>query len=93
VRGTVRSVLRAEDVRAVIAEHHGDTDRLEMVTADLRSDDGWSAAVRGCRYVLHVASPVPTGPPRSANDIIAPARDGALRVLSAAGRASVDGWC
>lgn len=89
VRGTVRSALRADDVRAVIAEHHGDTDRLEMVTADLQSDDGWDAAVRGCRFVLHVASPVPFRPPRNADDIIAPARDGALRVLSAAGRAGV----
>ena len=90
VRGTVRSALRADDVMALAAEHHGDMGRLEIVTADLRSDRGWREAVHGCRYVLHVASPVPLRPPRDANDLIAPARDGALRVLDAAVAAGVE---
>jgi nucleoside-diphosphate-sugar epimerase len=33
---------------------------------------------------LHVASPLPTGVPRDADELIVPARDGALRVLRAA---------
>lgn len=90
VRGTARSALRADDVRAVVAEHHGDIRRLEIVTADLRSDRGWREAAHGCRYVLHVASPVPSRPPRHADDLIAPARDGALRVLDAAVAAGVE---
>ncbi len=47
-------------------------------------DDGWRDAVRGCRYVLHVASPLPSRPPRHEDELIVPARDGALRVLAAA---------
>lgn len=90
VRGTVRSAPRADDARAVIAEQHADTARVEIVTADLLSDDGWGEAVRGCRFVLHVASPVPSRPVRNADDLIAPARDGALRVLSAAADAGVE---
>ena len=53
-------------------------DRLRVVAADLTSDEGWSAAVAGCRYVLHPASPLGGG---SAGSMLAAARDGALRVL------------
>jgi nucleoside-diphosphate-sugar epimerase len=42
--------------------------------------------VAGCDYVLHVASPFPPAQPKDPNELIAPARDGALRVL----RASLD---
>jgi nucleoside-diphosphate-sugar epimerase len=55
---------------------------LELVTADLLSDDGWEEATRGCQYVLHVASP--TSAPKDENEVIKPARDGTLRVLKAA---------
>ncbi len=48
---------------------------------------GWSAAVEGCRYVLHPASPLGGG---SEESLIATARDGALRVLRAAVDAGVD---
>lgn len=89
VRGTVRSLRRADEVRAVIAAHTGGKD-LELVEADLTSDAGWADAVRGCRYVLHVASPLPSAPPKDENELIVPARDGALRVLAAAVAEHVD---
>ena len=41
----------------------------------------------GCDYVLHVASPFPPAQPKDPDELIVPARDGALRVL----RASLDG--
>jgi dihydroflavonol-4-reductase len=63
---------------------------LEFVEATLTSDDGWAEAVRGCRFVLHVASPFPSTIPREENDLIVPARDGALRVLRAASEAGVE---
>ncbi|HET8778571.1 MAG TPA: NAD-dependent epimerase/dehydratase family protein, partial [Agromyces sp.] len=56
---------------------------------DLTHDDGWPAALDGVSYVLHVASPFPMGEPKDANELIAPARDGALRVLRAARDAGV----
>ena len=31
---------------------------LEFCELDLLNDDGWDAAVKGCDYVLHLASPV-----------------------------------
>jgi dihydroflavonol-4-reductase len=64
--------------------------RLQVVVADLMSDTGWSDAVAGCRYVLHVASPFPPNQPKDPQELIVPARDGALRVLRAALDAGVE---
>ena len=43
----------------------------------------------GVRYVLHVASPIPSSMPKSPDDLIVPAREGTLNVMRAASRASV----
>lgn len=58
-------------------------DRLTVVPADLSRDDGWAEAVAGCDYVLHIASPFPPEQPKDPDELIVPARDGALRVLKA----------
>lgn len=88
VRTTVRSLDREPAVRAMLGEH-GSTDALSFVTADLLSDAGWPDAVAGCDFVLHVASPFPLRQPKDANELIVPAREGALRVLRAARDAGV----
>ena len=91
VRGTIRSMGRADQVRGVLAPHAGAAmDRLELVAADLMSDAGWDDAVRGCRFVLHMASPLPSRPPKHEDELIVPARDGALRVLRAASAGGVE---
>src|SRR4051794_6858210 len=88
VRTTVRDIAREQAVRdAVAAAGVGAGERLSVVAADLTSDDGWADAVAGCRYVLHVASPFPPSQPKDPDELIVPARDGALRVL----RAALDG--
>jgi nucleoside-diphosphate-sugar epimerase len=85
VRTTVRSLKREGDVRAMLKEGGTDPgDRLSFVAADLENDAGWSEAVAGCEYVLHVASPFPPTIPKSEDELIVPAREGALRVLRAA---------
>lgn len=90
VRTTVRSLSREADVRATLKAAGADAgERLSFVAADLSADAGWDEAVRGCAYVLHVASPFPPGVPKDENDVIGPARDGALRVLRAARDAGV----
>jgi len=89
VRGTLRSMRRAEEVRAVLAPRHPAAARIDFVEADLGADAGWTAAVAGCRYVQHVASPFPAVHPKDENDLIRPAREGALRVLRAAKAAGV----
>jgi len=89
VRGTVRSLSREPTLREALAKHT-ETDNFELVTADLMSDEGWAEAVLGCRYVWHVASPVPNAPPKHEDDFIVPARDGTLRVLRAASEVGVE---
>jgi nucleoside-diphosphate-sugar epimerase len=91
VRTSVRSLKREADVRAMLAQG-GCADagaRLSFVAADLGGDAGWPEAVAGCDYVLHVASPFPAQVPNDENELIGPARDGALRVLRAARDAGV----
>jgi nucleoside-diphosphate-sugar epimerase len=96
VRGTARGTGRTEEVAAVLRPHLDDAGRerladgFEVVAADLTADDGWDDAVAGCRFVLHVASPLPRTPPRNEDDLIVPARDGVLRVLRAAAQAGVE---
>jgi nucleoside-diphosphate-sugar epimerase len=87
VRTTVRSPDREATVRELVGAESADA--LSFATADLTSDAGWGDAVSGCDYVLHVASPFPLGPPKHEDDLIVPAREGALRVLRAARDAQV----
>lgn len=90
VRTTVRSLSRENDVRAMLRQAGVEPgDQLSFVAADLTKDDGWADAVAGCTYVLHVASPFPPAAPQHEDELIIPARDGALRVLKAARDAGV----
>jgi nucleoside-diphosphate-sugar epimerase len=105
VRATLRAPAREAEVRAMLAAGgtrpdgalSGDAPpegalsetRLSFVPADLLSDAGWPAAVAGCDFVLHVASPLPLRMPRHAADLIIPAREGTLRVLRASREAGV----
>jgi dihydroflavonol-4-reductase len=95
VRGTARSDGRTQEVADIVRPHLTEAGRRQLetgfsvVAADLTSDDGWDAAVAGCRYVLHVASPLPRTPPKHVDDLVVPAREGTLRVLRAAQAAGV----
>ena len=90
VRTTVRSLKREAELRAMLKRGGADPgDRLTLAIADLEQDSGWAEAVAGCEYVLHVASPFPATLPKNEDELIIPAREGALRVLRAARDASV----
>jgi nucleoside-diphosphate-sugar epimerase len=90
VRTTVRNPAREIDVRALLMAGGSEPgDRLQFFAADLEQDAGWSEAVAGCEYVLHVASPFPPRVPKDENELIVPAREGTLRVLRAARDAGV----
>src|SRR6266542_4487537 len=83
VRATVRTEEQENKVRETLSKHV-DTNKLEFFRADLTKDEGWNQAVNSCDYVLHLASPFPTDAPKDENEVIAPARDGTLRILRAA---------
>jgi nucleoside-diphosphate-sugar epimerase len=90
VRTTVRSLKREGDVRAMLKEGGAEPgERLSFFAADLKNDAGWADAVAGCEYVLHVASPLPAKVPKNEDELIVPAREGALRVLRASRDAGV----
>ena len=82
VRTTVRNLKREDDVRVMLK--YGGAERVDsvrVIAADLENDSGWADAVAGCDYVLHVASPFPAKMPKNEDELIVPAREGALRVL------------
>ena len=84
VRGTLRSLKLAGAVEVDIRKFAGASGRLSFVEADLLSDAGWREAMAGAQYVMHAASPFPPSLPKHEDDLIAPAREGTLRVLQAA---------
>ncbi|MFC1412517.1 NAD-dependent epimerase/dehydratase family protein [Streptacidiphilus sp. N1-12] len=89
VRTTVRSGGKEQAVLDAVSTQLDPAGRLSFAVADLTADDGWDDAVKGVDYVLHVASPLGGGATDDPDAMIAPARDGALRVLHAATAAGV----
>ena len=90
VRTTVRDLRREPELRALVKEAGAEAgERLRFFAADLMKDGGWMEAADGCEYVLHVASPFPARIPKHEDELIVPAREGALRVLRAARDAGV----
>ena len=84
VRGTLRSIVRETELRKTLSKFVDAGDKLSFTETDLLNDKGWDVAMQGCEYVLHLASPFPLHMPEDENDLIRPAREGALRVLKAA---------
>jgi len=92
VRGSLRSMDRAEEVRAALRPKLGDSaalDRLSFVDLDLTTDAGWPEAMDGVDVLMHTASPFPMTQPKDAEAIVRPAVDGTLRALKAAHAAGV----
>jgi dihydroflavonol-4-reductase len=81
VRGTVRNLARADEVRGWLGVTPNE---LPLFAADLTSDAGWVEAAAGCSHMLHIASPIPKSAPKSDDELVIPARDGAIRALQAA---------
>ncbi|MDA8196252.1 MAG: NAD-dependent epimerase/dehydratase family protein [Actinomycetota bacterium] len=89
VRGTVRSLDSEASVRQALGRGGVDDSGLELVRADLTTDDGWPIALAGVEEVHHVASPIPPAQPEDPNELIVPAREGTIRVLRSACDAGV----
>lgn len=89
VRATLRSLEKQAAAHAAIATATDPSERLSFVAADLLNDRGWDEAMVGVDYVLHVASPLSGAGAGDRMSMVAPARDGTLRVLKAAVKAGV----
>ncbi|MFN4204561.1 MAG: SDR family oxidoreductase [Tabrizicola sp.] len=90
VRGTLRRMERAGEVRAALAPYLTETaGAISFVQADLEADAGWAEAMQGVAAVVHTASPFPIAQPRDPATVIRPAVEGTERVLKAAAAAGV----
>ena len=77
VRGTLRSAANSANLT------HFPGGAVEYFEANLMSDQGWEAAMKGASYLLHVASPFPIGKV-APDSLCQPAVEGTERVLRAA---------
>ena len=87
VRTTVRSLDRADAVRDAVRRGGADDAELTFTVASLTSGEGWADAAAGVTGVYHLASPMIQS--QNPDEVVVPARDGALHVLRAARDAGV----
>ena len=90
VRGSLRDLNRAGEVRQTMSAHGADIKNLEFVALDLLSDAGWDEAMKGVKYLQHTASPFVTSMPDDEMELIRPAVDGTTRAINAALAARVE---
>ncbi|MCU1482714.1 MAG: epimerase [Subtercola sp.] len=87
VRTTVRGAASEPRLREALRRAEADDSGLEIVHASLTEDEGWASVTADIDGVYHLASPmIQSADP---DDVVVPARDGALRVLRAARDARV----
>ena len=89
VRGSLRSLSKSQKVIDAIKKETDPKDNLEFCELDLLKDDGWDDAMKGCEFVMHVASPFINIEPKDENEYIRPAVDGTMRALNAAKSAGI----
>ncbi len=87
VRATLRTPAGEAGLREALRRAGADDGALDTVFVSLTEDAGWADATAGMDGVYHLASPmIQSSDP---DEVVVPARDGALRVLKAARAAGV----
>lgn len=90
VRTTLRSLSKKDEVIQTLKTGGIATfENLSFIETSLTEGDQWDDAMKDCKYVLSVASPVFFEIPKDENEMIRPAVEGILRVLKAARNAGV----
>ena len=89
VLGTVRNKNLIEQTKETLSKY-ASIDKLSFVELDLLKDDGWNEAAKGCKYIMHIASPFPMKVSNNRNSLLPVAVDGTLRVLNAGLNAGVE---
>lgn len=93
VRGSLRSLDRADEVHDAVSAHVNDKasigQDISFVELDLNNDGGWAEAMAGIDVLIHTASPFPMEQPDDEEQLIRPAVDGALRAVKAANAAGI----
>lgn len=89
MRGSMRNPSKEALVRNAIDPNGNHQESIEFCHLDLLRDEGWEEAMKGCDYVLHVASPFYINEPKDEQEFIKPAVDGTLRAMRFAKQAGV----
>lgn len=89
VKGSIRSLSKAESVTNTIKQYVDPNDNLSFCELDLLNDNGWDEAMEDCDFVMHVASPFFSKVPKDENELINPAVEGTLRALKSADKADI----
>ncbi len=84
VRAAVRSLERGQKLKTMLTRLTPAAEGLELARIDLTDDAGWVEAMDGVNYAHHLAAPLPHKAPGDLDALVAPTRDGMLRVLNAA---------
>ena len=84
VKTSIRTLNRKKEIIDSISKVIDCDDKLEFCQLDLLKDDGWDDALKGCRYVMHTASPVSLLLSDNPDDLIKPAVNGLERCLKSA---------
>ena len=79
VRGTTRS---HEELHHEIMNDFDNHPSLELRCLDLIFDEGWESAMQDIDAVVHTASPFSAYEPKDEQELIKPAREGTIRVLT-----------
>jgi len=83
VRGTVRSLKNKSRFSHLYdIEKEYPNSKLSFYEADLSQENAFDEVVKGCHYVLHIASPIAFLTKDPMRDVIQPAIDGTLNVLA-----------
>ena len=80
---SVRDKDKITLVKKCLEENNIDIKNIEFYILDLLSDSGWEDALKGCKFVLHMASPVIPGNV-DMDVLVRPAVEGMKRCLNAA---------
>ncbi len=80
---SVRKESQIHLVKKSLVKHNIDFENLNFTILNLLKDEGWDDALKGCEYVLHVASPVIPGDVDE-DSLVKPAVEGMTRCLNAA---------
>ena len=58
VNGSLRSPERKDEIFDALKNVNTPTENLNLFSLNLTEDEGWDEGMRGCDYLLHVASPL-----------------------------------
>lgn len=83
VIASVKDKDKIEVIKKCLKENNIDISKIEFYVLDLLYDQGWDDALKGCEFVLHMASPVIPGNV-DMDLLVKPAVEGMTRCLNAA---------